>query len=346
VTSAEPPPGHVVVLVTSPQVPAGLLTAGAWDTLRAAGTVWSSTLTDQVSAVRAAGVPVRVGPVDADRLLDAVASGGNAVLLAGPADHELVRAVGLRLVRAPGPATLELCHGSWDPPTGAGVRQAVEVVEQLLGSGGDPWLTQFGEAERGSAGLAEYLIEEAYEAVDALLSGDRAALREELGDVLFQVILHAGLAARWGPADRAGAAPGTAEGFDLDDVAADLAAKLIRRNPHVFAGTAVSGLTEISANWDEIKKSEKPRSSALDGIPTGLPALALAAKVLSRADRAGLPVICPAGGSAIEALGERLFSMVAQARVDGLDAELALRQTVIMVMNRLRDAEQGGSPLL
>src|SRR5204862_8097356 len=142
-----------------------------------------------------------------------------------------------------------------------------------------PW-----DARQTHESLAPHLLEECYEALDALESGDPAALRDELGDVLLQVVFHARIAAE--------AADGT--GYTIDDVADGIVAKLIRRHPHVFADVTVSGPGEVHRNWDEIKREEKKeraeragvpagadgRPSALDGVPFGQTALALAARVL------------------------------------------------------------------
>ena len=151
-----------------------------------------------------------------------------------------------------------------------------------------PW-----DARQTHESLAPYLLEEPYEALDALESGDQEAFREELGDVLLQVAFHARLAAE--------REDGT--GYTIDDVADGIVAKLVRRHPHVFADLAVSGANEVTRNWDEIKKEEKKlkaeragRSavpevpSALDGVPFGQPALSLAAQLQRRAERAGVPV--------------------------------------------------------
>jgi XTP/dITP diphosphohydrolase len=169
-------------------------------------------------------------------------------------------------------------------------------------------------------------LEEAYEAYDAIEAGDHAALREELGDVLLQVVLHARLAQEL-PDDAA---------WSVDDVAGDLVAKLIRRNPHVF-GTAdrTEDIDEIIEQWEQIKKAEKARDSVLDGIAWSQPALALAAKIMERAARAGIPV--RASG---EGLGGRLLAIVAQAQAAGEDAEAALRRAALSLADAVRAAER------
>jgi XTP/dITP diphosphohydrolase len=249
------------------------------------------------------------------------------VWLAGPTgDEELARTLGLRLAREPGRAELELIYGSWDPP-GARLLDAVTVLGRLLAPDGDPW-----KRSQTHASLAPYLLEEAYEAHDAIAAGDLDALREELGDVLLQVVLHAGLAETAADA-----------GWSIDDVAAGLVDKLIRRNPHVFGDTVVNGLDDIVANWEQIKKAEKARGSALDGVALAQPALALAAKVLSRLDRAGLDVPLPPAPVEVgdeAALGAALLALVAAVRERGLDPEAALRSTILEYMQEARRVEQ------
>jgi XTP/dITP diphosphohydrolase len=339
--------GRVVLLVTSPRLPAGLLTAQAWELLRA-HRVYAAAEDDLVSAVRAAGGTVTIVEPAAQVLLDAVAGAGHGTIvwLAGPAgDEPLARELGLRLVRDPGAAHLEVVVGSWDPP-GARLLDAVAVMDRLLApDGGDPW-----KRSQTHRSLAPYLLEEAYEAYDAIEAGDLHAMREELGDVLLQVVLHAGMAAAAGPAaagdgrDEAGDGRDEA-GFDIDDVAGDLVDKLIRRNPHVFAGEVVDGIDDIVANWEQIKKSEKARASVLDGVALSQPALSLAAKVLGRVERAGLDIEPTVGAAALtgdetDALGAQLLALVADARSRGLDPEAALRRAVLAFAEEVRRAER------
>src|SRR5262245_60837958 len=154
-------------------------------------------------------------------------------------------------------------YGSWDPP-GARLLDVVAVMDRLVSPGGDPWKHQ-----QTHQTLARFLLEEAYEAYDAIVAGDLAALREELGDVLLQVVLHARMAED---------ATEPAQPWTIDDLAGDLVAKLVRRNPHVFGTARPADVDEIVENWEQIKRAEKARSSALDGIAAGQPALSLAAK--------------------------------------------------------------------
>jgi NTP pyrophosphatase (non-canonical NTP hydrolase) len=310
---------RVVLLVTSPRLPAGLLTAAAWDLVRA-HPVFAGGESDQVTAVRAAGATVTVTGEPVPTLLAAAAAGGVAVWLAGPAgDQEMARDLGLRLAREPGTAELELMYGSWDPP-GARLLDAVTVIDRLASPGGDPWkLRQTHES------LAPFLLEEAYEATDAIESGDRAALCEEMGDVLLQVLLHARLAQNL-PAD---------EAWSIDEVAGGLVEKMIRRNPHVFGDAGALEIDEVMAQWERIKKAEKARGSVLDGVALSQPALALAAKILSRGDRVGAGPALPTG----DGLGERLLRLVREALDRDEDAEAALRRAALGHARRVRDAE-------
>ncbi len=175
------------------------------------------------------------------------------------------------------------------------------------------------------ASLVEYLIEEAHETAETIESGAAdGELRDELGDVLLQVVLHSRLAEERGA-------------FALPDVVRGLTAKMVRRNPHVFRpdGTLQDSfpatMEEIELRWDAVKKAENPgRVSAVEGIPESLPALARAQKVLDRAERAGIaPDIpeVPTAGTEDE-LGDYLLAVVRSARAKGLDAERALRGAI------------------
>jgi NTP pyrophosphatase (non-canonical NTP hydrolase) len=310
---------RIVLLVTSPRLPAGLLTAAAWDVVRA-HPVFSAGESAQAEALRANGVPVTVIEPDPERLLAELGSGA-VVWLGGPSgDEHFTRRLGLRLANEPSLAELELMYGSWDPP-GARLLDAVAVIDRLLSPGGDPW-----KRAQTHRTLAPYLLEESYEAYDAIESDDLDALREELGDVLLQIVLHARLAEEL-PED---------ERWSVDDVAGGLVDKMVRRNPHVFAGASVADLEEITENWDRIKKAEKSRGSAIDGIALSQPALALAAKILQRTERAGLHVPLPPELD----LGAALLRQVAAARAAGEDAEAALRQAALRYADDVRDAEQ------
>jgi XTP/dITP diphosphohydrolase len=203
-----------------------------------------------------------------------------------------------------------------------------------------PW-----KASQTHRSLARYLLEETHETLEAIdtgaETGDWAHLREELGDLLLQVYFHAVIAEESGE-------------FTIDDVAGDIVAKMVRRNPHVFgpAGSAASGPTassrelsaaEVNEAWEAAKAGEKQRSSVTEGIAPTLPALLLADKVLDRLDRRDQASGQPSrGGSATESsgqtvadappdpthIGDRLLDLVAEARTAGVDPEQALRDAV------------------
>lgn len=179
--------------------------------------------------------------------------------------------------------------------------------------------------------LVPYLIEESHEVIDAVEAGSRADLREELGDLLWQVLFHAAIAAQ-DPDDP----------FDIDDVARTLTEKMVRRHPHVFAGEVAETPDEVLVHWNAAKAAEKrTRRSVLDGIPRGMPALALAQKMSGRAAGAGVaaakaPVVSP---SSEEELGDALLALVAIARTEGWDAERALRERLRRLEDEVRTAE-------
>ncbi|MCW2822787.1 MAG: hypothetical protein JWR64_2582 [Marmoricola sp.] len=163
--------------------------------------------------------------------------------------------------------------------------------------------------------LAKHLLEETYETIEAIEALDHGGspehLREELGDVLLQVYLHAAIAAQAGQ-------------FDIEDVARGLREKMLRRNPHVFGDVVETDPERINETWEAVKAAEKQRSGLLDGVPLELPALSRAAKVLDRLERAGTPP--PVGDPAD--LGDRLLALVSEARETGVDPEQALREAV------------------
>ncbi|HET6652346.1 MAG TPA: MazG family protein [Nocardioides sp.] len=188
-----------------------------------------------------------------------------------------------------------------------------------------PW-----DKEQTHRSLATYLVEEAYETLEAIENGDTDHLREELGDLLLQVYFHARIAAESTPEEG---------GFTIDDVAAGIVDKLVSRHPHVFAGLDVAGADEVEANWETLKAAEKGRSSVLEGVPTALPALHLADKVVGKAAKIG--VSPGAVGSARDAvsIGDRLLALVVEARAAGVDPEQALRDVVRRLADAVRAAE-------
>lgn len=337
---------QIVLVRTSPRLPAGLLSADGWAALRR-GPVFARDPQDEelARAVQAAGIEVT--PLDvpeppggallapspasaAARALRSIAAsrGGIVIwLLAPEGDAEFSSALA-DLAAREGGVSIEVVIASWDPP-GARLLDAVAVMDQLRAPGGCPW-----DAEQTHASLAPYLIEEAHEAADALATDDMDALREELGDVLLQVLFHARLAEEIDDDD---------ERWDIDDVAGGLVDKLIRRHPHVFAGLDVSGAAEVHANWDQLKRSEKVRRSVVDGVPVSAPSLARADLLVGRATRAGLPTPEPATlpdqARTPEGLGSYLLSVVAAATRDGMDCDGALRGAILHYVDSLRAAE-------
>ena len=211
---------------------------------------------------------------------------------------------------------------------GSQLQRLVEVMNQLRSPGGCPW-----DAEQTHESLLKYLLEESYEFVDAFHSGDRIDLKEELGDVLLQVYFHARIAEEH-PTDP----------FSIEEVAEGIADKLIRRHPHVFAGVEVRDADEVLANWEEIKKQEKGRTSALDGIAMSQPALPLIEKLLYRAEKYGVELAVPkevnvVGDADESAVGQALLAVIAWAHTNGIDAEAALRKEAAKLSQQITTIE-------
>ncbi len=203
-------------------------------------------------------------------------------------------------------------------PAGAALLDAVAVMDRLRSPGGCPW-----DAAQTHQSLLQYLVEECYELYEAIEDGDRAAVREELGDVLLQVLFHARIAAGE---------------FDVDDVATDLVTKLVGRHPHVFGGSEkVDTAERQEQRWEELKRAEKQRESSVDGVPLGQPAVALAAKLTSRTARAGLPADLLPMDSGV---GEQLFALAARAKLAGVDPEAELRSAARRFADDVRAAER------
>ncbi|MBW0102156.1 MazG family protein [Pseudonocardia sp. KRD291] len=263
-------------------------------------------------------------------------------VLAGPdVPDELARAAGAQPWDGTDPATLPdtdvLLTTAPSPdgtgtgraipaPAGVGLLDAVAVMDRLRSPGGCPW-----DAEQTHTSLLRYLVEECYELYQAIEDGDRTEIREELGDVLLQVLFHARVAAE-----------SPEEPFDVDDVATGLVDKLVGRHPHVFAesGERVETADAQDLRWDELKRAEKKRESSVDGVATGQPAVALAAKLASRTARAGLPTeLLPTG----DGPGAELFRLAAHAQIDGGDPEAALRTVARRFDADVRAAERAAT---
>jgi XTP/dITP diphosphohydrolase len=278
----------------------------------------------------------------AERLLETATPARTVVWLAEDEEYdgELAVALGNRLVQAPAEALpeIEVLPGSYDLP-GARLLDLVDVMNRLRSPGGCPW-----DAEQTHASLVKYLLEEAYETVETIEDGDpmtpgpgRDALREELGDVLLQVMFHSRIAEEHDE-----------DPFSVDDVADGIVAKLIRRHPHVFGDVEAPTAEHVAANWEVIKAEEKKRGSVTEGVPMTQPALALAAKLAARVRKADLPVtaVSPASAGAAsgpaadlpgtpEELGEQLLALAVAAAGEGWDPEEALRTAARRYRDRI-----------
>ncbi|HEU4998138.1 MAG TPA: MazG family protein [Lapillicoccus sp.] len=313
--------GRLVLLLTSPRVAPGLLTREAWQALESADVVLGREDEPQVDAVRDAAIDV-TAPASEDattlgRDLVARARAGAEVVWVGSADGDpgLTDVVAGEVSRlTPGP-DVEVLLGSHDVP-GSRLLDLVAVMDRLRSPGGCPW-----DREQTHTSLVPYLVEEAHEAAEALESGDRDHMVEELGDVLLQVAFHARVA------EEDPEAP-----FDIDDVAAGIVAKLVRRHPHVFADGSASTPGEVETSWEAIKAGERADRADADagplrGIPSGMPPLARATKVASRLRRAGLEEELTDAAAGPDA-GARLLALVAELTAAGVDPDAALRATL------------------
>ncbi|MDR1077564.1 MAG: nucleoside triphosphate pyrophosphohydrolase [Propionibacteriaceae bacterium] len=195
----------------------------------------------------------------------------------------------------------------------------VEVVRALRV--GCPW-----DREQTHLSLAPYLIEETAEVVEAIEAGDDNSLREELGDLLFEIVFQAQLGAERGA-------------FELGDLAKEVADKLIARHPYVFADAPTPA--DPMTSWERNKRREKGRASAVDGIPEPLSALARANKVVTRARRHGVPLALPQTPITAAELGQAVVELVARANASDLDADQAVRRAVRQLEADVRAAEAG-----
>jgi XTP/dITP diphosphohydrolase len=312
---------RLTLLVTSPRVAPGLMSWGAWQAVATTDRrLASSTDHPAAGAVVGSGHAVDVAAPDVRALL-MLARDVDVLWVADDAEADRMPGeLATLLVEEPelGEAVqVEVLHGSYDVP-GARLLDLVSVMDALRRE--CPW-----DREQTHESLARYLLEEAYETLEAIETGDHAHLREELGDLLLQVYFHARIAAESDPEDG---------GFTIDDVAGDIVDKLVHRHPHVFAGLDVESAAEVEANWEQLKAAEKGRASVLDGVPMALPALALADKVVGKAAKVGVEPPRP-----VETLGDRLLALVVEARAAGRDPEQELRQAVRRLADAVRTAE-------
>ncbi|MFR0353049.1 nucleoside triphosphate pyrophosphohydrolase [Streptomyces sediminimaris] len=319
-TSSEEAPGRIVLLTTSHRVAPGLLSWPAWQALRAADRVLCADgAHPQLPYLREAGIAVDEASPTAEELVSACA-GGRTVVVVATGEGEpaltdgLARLAGSGRVRMP---ELELLPASYDLP-GARLLDLVQVMDRIRVE--CPWSSQ-----QTHKGLAKYGIEEAYELVEAIEDGDREELREELGDVLLQVVFHSRIA------EEDPDAP-----FSVDDVAASIVTKLIHRHPHVFGDETASTPEEVKEHWLRTKAVEKRRTSVTEGVPLGQPGLALAAKLASRTRTAGLDVPLPRS----EGVGYELLALAVRAEAEGVDPEAALRAAARAYRDAIRQAEE------
>jgi XTP/dITP diphosphohydrolase len=211
------------------------------------------------------------------------------------------------------------------------VDQLVQVMDQLRSPGGCPW-----DAQQTHESLARYLLEETYEALEAMDQGDLVSLREELGDLLLQVVFHARIAQEIEP------------DFSLDAIAQGVVDKLVRRHPHVFSDLVVTTNEELEANWAKIKETEKQRESVTDGVPSAMPALQLATQLIYRSRKLDADLGNPEmkeplrniiGEVSQEQVAALLVATVELAREQDLDAESVLRAEMMRYRKRIRQVE-------
>jgi len=281
----------------------------------------------------------------AELVVDRARASAQAAYLFGPADVEaFTRVLGMEAARA-GLEVEVVYFGA--APRGVTLVELVEVQRRLRAPGGCPW-----DAEQTPASLARYAVEEVYELLEAIAAGDVGARREELGDVLLQVVFQAAVAEEAGE-------------FSVDDVARGLIDKLVRRHPHVFGDATAQDADSVMANWDALKRAEKPeRTGVFDGVPSAQPGLQYVEQLQARAARRGfdwsadreaadrvreeLEEFLAAGDHATRTheVGDLLMSVVGLARRHGIDPELALRGAAQRFRTRVeRMADLADRPL-
>lgn len=211
--------------------------------------------------------------------------------------------------------------------------QLIAVLAHLRAPGGCAW-----DSEQTHESLTRYLVEEAYELIEAIEHGTPDDVLEELGDVLYQVLFHADIASARAE-----------NSFTIEDVAERSTRKMVGRHPHVFGDVTADTAEEVAANWEAWKRQEKPtRTSVLDGVPASLAGLLRAEKLLGRAADVGLEpeavaAAVPDAPTDEHDLGQRLLALVAAGRAQGLEAERALRSALGGLERSIRLAETSGS---
>jgi XTP/dITP diphosphohydrolase len=308
---------RLTLLLSTPRIAPGLFSRDAWNALAGAAHVLardedeSQLYAIQESGVAAAHLGERT-PEELARLLVERTDDGQVVWI-GSADGDpgLTDALAAEVSSRQDPPEVEILVGSYDVP-GSRLLDLVAVMDRLRSPGGCPW-----DAEQTHESLVPYLIEETHELVEAIESGDRTHVVEELGDLLLQVAFHARVGQEHPDSP-----------FGIDDIAGGIVEKLVRRHPHVFADVEAETSQQVADNWEQIKAAEKPhRTSPLDGIPKDLPALARANKAATRLSTAGRFDLAKAAAAGDD-LGSRLFALVLEARDNGQDPEAALRAAV------------------
>lgn len=200
--------------------------------------------------------------------------------------------------------------------------ELVAVMDRLRSPGGCPW-----DAEQTHASLVPYLVEETYEAIEAIDADDRESMIEELGDLLLQIVFHSRIGEE-------GDDP-----FDIDDVAAGIADKLVARHPHVFGDEQAQTADDVEAAWFERKRAEKGRTSVTDGVPMAMPALPLIEKLLHRAEKGGVELAPPDPRAAALLdemdVGQAILALVEAARLRGIDADAATRAAAVELRDDL-----------
>jgi XTP/dITP diphosphohydrolase len=316
---------RLTLLLSTPRIAPGLFSRDAWTALASAAHVLTRDEDEtQLYAIQESGIAAtHLGeqqPAALARLLVDRTDDGEVVWI-GSADGDLglTDALAAEVSSRQDPPEVEILVGSYDVP-GSRLLDLVAVMDRLRSPGGCPW-----DEEQTHESLVPYVIEETHELVEAIESGDRAHMVEELGDLLLQVVFHARVGQEHTDAP-----------FGIDDVAGGIVEKLVRRHPHVFADVDADTSQEVAANWEQIKAAEKPhRTSPLDGIPEGMPALARASKAAGRLSTAGRLDLADAA-AADDDLGSRLFALVLEARDNGQDPEAALRAVVRALDGQLR----------
>lgn len=326
--------GQLHVVHSSARLSPAAFTRDAWEAFAHARAVvgWSPAADSVAAELARQGVAVRLFNVDEGDPSDLV---GELLRTSDPHESVVLLAVVSPLTTVADEATGDVI-GQWRvagcevvehaaPAESAGARliDLVHVMDVLRSPGGCPW-----DARQTHESLLRYLVEESYEVVDAIQSGDRDHLREELGDLLLQVVFHSRIAQE--NADGA---------WTVDDVADGIVQKLVRRHPHVFARVdadsadqPLADAIDVEANWKRLKAAEKQRTGVLDGVPTAQPALLLAAALVSRSDDDALPptpdVDTLLATMDEQALGDHLLAVAIASAGRGWEPEAALRAAV------------------